>query len=148
MSKHILVPMDGAPLSEKALEVALSENDDAEFTVLHVIDPADPGYSYPIDVDVTREPLHGSEAWYDRAEDLADDLFAAAQETADDYDVELETELAVGSPSRVIVDYAADNDIDHVIMGSHGRDEESRILLGSVTETVAFRAPVRVTLVR
>ncbi|WP_254763700.1 universal stress protein [Natrinema marinum] len=148
MSTYILVPMDGAPLSKKALEVALSEHDDAEFTVLHVIDPADPGYSYPIDVDVTREPLHGSEAWYERAEELADELFDDARETADDYGVDLETELVAGSPARVIVDYAADHDVDHIIMGSHGRDEKSRILLGSVTETVAFRSPVRVTLVR
>lgn len=41
VSNFILVPMDGSPLSERALEVALSENPNAEITVLHVIDPTE-----------------------------------------------------------------------------------------------------------
>jgi nucleotide-binding universal stress UspA family protein len=35
-----------------------------------------------------------------------------------------------------------------VVMGSHGRDGVSRILLGSVAETVVRRAPCPVTVVR
>jgi nucleotide-binding universal stress UspA family protein len=46
------------------------------------------------------------------------------------------------------VDYAAEHDIDHIVVGSHGRTGASRILLGSVAETVARRSPVPVTIVR
>ena len=148
MGKRILVPMDGSPLSERALEVALEENPDADIVVLHVIDPTEPGYSYPLDVDLSEEPRHGSDEWYDRAEELSEDLFATAREMAAEYDVELTTELVVNAPSRAIVEYARENAVDHIIMGSHGRDGEPRILLGSVTEAVAFRSPVRVTLIR
>ncbi|MFB6172090.1 MAG: universal stress protein [Haloarculaceae archaeon] len=147
MSGHILVPMDGSPLSRRALEVALTEHD-APVTVLHVIDPAAPGYSYPVDVDPDVEPRHGSEEWYERAEDLADQLFDEAEALAHDHGREIETALVVGDPARVVVDYAIDEDVDHIVIGGHARDENSYLLLGSVTEAVAFRAPVRVTIVR
>jgi nucleotide-binding universal stress UspA family protein len=41
-----------------------------------------------------------------------------------------------GSPYRAIVDYAAAEDIDLVVMGTHGRTGFDRYLLGSVTERV------------
>jgi len=146
--EHVLVPMDGSPLSKKALKVALEERADASITVLHVIDPTQPGYSYPIEFDLDAEPLHGSEEWYDRAEELADQLFSEARELAEKYDDDVETEKRVGEPGRAIVEFASDSDIDEIIIGSHGRTDEERPLLGSVTETVVFRSPVRVLLVR
>lgn len=151
MGRRLLVPIDGSPLSERALETALAEHPDAEITALHVIDPTEPGYSYyPFDseMDLDEEPLHGSEEWYDRAEEFAEELFDEAERRASEYDADLSTELVVGQPARAIVEYATDHDVDHVLIGSHGRDEGARILLGSVTEAVAFRAPMRVTLVR
>ena len=151
MSTHILVPVDGSPLSEQALEVALEENPGAHLTALHVIDPTDLGYSYyPLDsvAEFREEPLHGSEEWYDRAEEFAEELFEHVEETAGEYDVDLATELVIGDPAQAIVRYAKDYDVDHVIVGSHGRGEDTTITLGSVTEAVAFRSPVRVTLVR
>lgn len=148
MPNTILVPVDGSPLSFEALEVALSEHPGAEITALHVVDPTEPGYSYTIDVDLDAEPLHGSDEWLERARELESELFEDVESMAADHDADVETETAVGDPRRVIVDYAEREGSDAIVMGSHGREEESRILLGSVTEAVAFRAPVRVTLVR
>ena len=151
MSTHILVPVDGSPLSEQALGVALEENPGAHLTALHVIDPTDLGYSYyPFDsvAEFREEPLHGSEEWYDRAEEFAEELFEHVAERASEYEVDLATELVIGDPAQAIVQYAKDHDVDHVIVGSHGRGEDTTITLGSVTEAVAFRSPVRVTLVR
>jgi len=54
----------------------------------------------------------------------------------------------VGRPTKVIVEYADDHDIDQIVMGSHGRSGMSRILLGSVAEIVVRRASVPVTVVR
>ncbi|MCU4926574.1 universal stress protein [Halobacteria archaeon AArc-dxtr1] len=151
MTDHIVVPMDGSPLSKRALDVALSEHPDATVDVLHVVDPTEPGYSYqPFDstAKFDREPLHGSEEWYERAEELSETLFEDVREQASEHDAEIETELVVGLPAREIVDYVEDHDVDHVVIGSHGRTEDARILLGSVSEAVAFQSPVRVTLVR
>lgn len=146
--QRILVPMDGSPLSEAALEVVLSEYPDASVTVLHVIDPTMPGYSTPTDADWTTEPLHGSEEWYERSEELAEELFEDARAMADRNDHAIETETRVGDAGRTIVEYADDDGFDQIVIGSHGRENVDDTMLGSVTETVVFRSPVRVLLVR
>jgi universal stress protein A len=46
-----------------------------------------------------------------------------------------------GVPARAIVKYARDNEIDLVVMGTHGRTGMSRALLGSVAERVVRTAP-------
>ena len=149
MTDRILVPVDGSRLSRRALEVALEEYPDAELLALHVIDPTEPGYSVAdVAYHAEVEPRHGSSEWYDRAHELGEDVLEEARELAEAHDVELETETAVGRPDREILEFAEERDVDHVVMGSHGRDEDSPILLGSVTEAVAFRAPMRVSLIR
>ncbi|MFB6071560.1 MAG: universal stress protein [Halobacterium sp.] len=141
MSK-ILVPIDGSKQAEDALEYALEEFKDADITVINVIDPIEAGYTAQATV-----PGY-SEEWFEQAKESADELFDEAQETADKYDHPLDTVTEVGRPSRTIVDYADENDIDHIVMGSHGRSGVSRILLGSVAENVVRRSPVPVTIVR
>ena len=149
MVRQILVPLDGSPLGKKALSVALEDYPDAEIHLLHVIDPTEPGYSYvSMGVDAYDTPQHGSEAWYDRAEEFAEKIFDEARALAADSETELTTETRVGRPGREIIGYAEDNDVDHIVLGSHGRDRESRSLVGSVTEAVVFRSPVRVTMVK
>jgi len=60
----------------------------------------------------------------------------------------VETATEVGQPSRTIVAYAQEHDLDHVVIGSYGRKGLSRVLLGSVAELVVRRSPVPVTVVR
>lgn len=146
--EDILVPMDGSPLSKEALRVALDEYPAANLSVIHVINPTEPGYSYPIEFDPDVEPRHGSEEWYERSEELAEQLFSEVSEMAAEYDRDVETETIVGDPGREIVSYVIESNIDQIIIGSHGRGDEARPLLGSITETVVFRSPVRVLLVR
>ena len=145
---RVLVPMDGSPLSKRALRIALAEYPDASVTVLHVINPAQPGYSYPIEFETEKEPLHGSAEWYERSEELAETLFSEVSEIADEYDATVETETIIGEPGRAIIAYVRNHDVDQIVIGSHGRDDEEQTFLGSVTETVVFRSPVRVLLVR
>ena len=140
MTDHILVPMDSSPMAKRALEHALSTRPDARVTVLYVIDYIEESYS--------ARALVGTEKLRERAQQRAEKLFKEATEIADEFDEAIETETVVGDPAREIVAYAEDHDIDQIIIGSHGRDEASPFLLGSVTETVVFRSPVRVLLVR
>jgi len=44
------------------------------------------------------------------------------------------TEVIAGDPHQVILDYAKKNDIDMIVMGTHGRTGLDRHLIGSVTE--------------
>ncbi|MFC6988838.1 universal stress protein [Haloplanus sp. GCM10025708] len=75
-------------------------------------------------------------------------MFDRARERVGETDCELRTELVVGKPEREIVDYVDQEDVDHVVMGSHGRSGLDRLLLGSVAETVVRRVRVPVTVVR
>lgn len=139
---RILVPLDGSEQSHDALKYALEEFQSDDITVLHVIDPIEAGYTAQATV-----PGY-SEEWYEQAEEESEALFEEAQGIADEYDVELDTATEVGRPSRTIVNYSEENDYDHVIMGSHGRSGVTRILLGSVAESVVRRSHVPVTIVR
>jgi nucleotide-binding universal stress UspA family protein len=144
MPEHVLVPLDESPLSQQALEYALENHADADITVFHAIDFAEAGYSASMESAL---PGYWQE-WYEDTLEEADALFVDAQTTATEYDVTLASEAVVGQPARSIVEFAEDNDVDQVVMGSHGRKGMKRILLGSVAETVIRRAPCPVTVVR
>jgi nucleotide-binding universal stress UspA family protein len=138
MPSHVLVPFDGTPQSEAALAFTTEEWPDVTITLIYVVDPVTTGF--------TQRGLPGSsEAWYDDARETARERFDEAQELAGR---PLETRIEVGSPARVIVDVAGEPAYDHVVLGSHGREGVSRILLGSVAEGVVRRSPVPVTVVR
>ncbi|RXK49429.1 universal stress protein [Halorientalis pallida] len=145
MTDHVLVPLDASPLSERALEFALEEyGDAATITVLHVLDFVEAGYGAPMEASL---PGYW-EDWYESEEANAEQLFEDARASADEYGVTLETETTLGKPARSIVEFADTEPIDHVVMGSHGRSGVSRILLGSVAETVLRRAHCPVTIIR
>jgi nucleotide-binding universal stress UspA family protein len=146
--RRFLVAVDGSPLSERAIEYVLTEHDPEALTLLHVIDPTDPGYGAE-KTDVRRQPVRGSEAWFEWAESESEELLAEAREAAPAAEgVELTTETEAGDPARLIVDRTKASDVDHVVMGSHGRSGLDRLLLGSVAEAVVRRSPVTVTVVR
>ena len=138
MSEQILVPIDGSPQAETALRFALDRHPDAAITVLYV---AQIGYDSEMGVveylSVLREE-------YD---DRADDLFDSARAIAEEFDRTVRTEKRGGTPWAVIVT-TAEEEFDHVILGSTGRHGASRLLLGSVAEQVVRRSPVPVTVVR
>ncbi|WP_231185363.1 universal stress protein [Haladaptatus sp. DYF46] len=140
MAKRILVPVDGSEQATEALSYALEEFPDAEIGVINVIDPIDVGYTSTVGM-----PGY-SEEWYEESKENAEAVFEEAQELADEYGVTLTTKTEVGQPAQTIVDYA--EEFDQIIMGSHGRSGVSRILLGSVAETVVRRSSVPVTVVR
>ncbi|MFC4436945.1 MULTISPECIES: universal stress protein [Natrialbaceae] len=141
MNSRVLVPFDHSPQSDRALEYALESFPDAEVTVLHVIDPSSywygntDGYIYADEIDV----------WSRRR---GRELLESARETAAEYGRDVLTELKMGAPARTINEYAKTHEVDHVVVGSHGRSGVSRVLLGSIAETVARRSPVPVTIVR
>lgn len=139
---RILVPLDGSEQSSVALQYALEHFKDASVVCLNVIDPIEAGYTAQASV-----PGYSQE-WFEQAQDSAEKLFEEAQAIASEYDVDIETDTEVGRPSRTIVNYADEHNVDNIVMGSHGRAGVSRILLGSVAEAVMRRSTVPVTIVR
>ncbi|MFP4627240.1 MAG: universal stress protein [Natronomonas sp.] len=142
---NVLVPMDGSPPSWTALDHAASIVDDGTITVLHVVDPMSIMYSG--DEEGYYDP--GS---YERARERGEDLLEEVREHLVSEGALESTEfrdvIEVGRPSTTIVEYVEDHNVDHVVMGSHGRTGVSRLLLGSVAETVVRRIPVPVTIIR
>lgn len=137
---HVLVAFDGSEQAEAALDHALAEFPEDDLTVLTVIDPAEAGYA-------TTEPVPSATGeWYEASLEEADLILEEARERAGDRAIE--TDTVVGRPGHVIVEYAEEHDVDHIVTGSHGRKGVARLLLGSVAETVVRRSPVPVTVVR
>lgn len=62
--------------------------------------------------------------------------------------VEVETEVEAGSPAQVILDRATAHRASLVVVATHGRTGFDRVLVGSVAEAVARRAPCSVLAVR
>jgi nucleotide-binding universal stress UspA family protein len=142
MVKHVLLPVEDSEQSAAACAFVAREFPGARVTLLHVIDPTEAGYSIQATV-----PSY-SEEWYEREKAAAEELLDeyAAELGTDDHDIERVVE--VGRPTSTIVEHAAENGVDQIVMGSHGRSGVTRILLGSVAETVVRRSPVPVTVVR
>jgi len=142
MAKRLLVPVDGSDPADTALEFALEEYPDADITVLSVIDPTDVGYGSVEAAPSTFERLQQS------AEKRTKNVLDEAESRAAEHGMEVTRETVIGMPSRAIVEWAENNDVDGIVIGSHGRQGVTRVLLGSVAESVVRRSPVPVTVVR
>jgi len=143
MTRRILVPIDGSEQAEAAAAFAAENVPDATVVLLHVINPAEAGYSAQASVPSF------SEEWYEERQAEARERFDELEADICDAGADgVERVVEVGRPTKTIVEYAADHDIDQIVMGSHGRSGMSRLLLGSVAEIVVRRATVPVTVVR
>jgi len=142
MGKRILLPIDKSSHAKRACDLAIDLFPDATLVLLHVVDPAEASFS--AEAAVPNIP----DGWYEKEKERAEQHFGEIAEMAAEAGIETERVLEVGKPAQTIVDTIEDEGIDHVVMGSHGRQGVSRLLLGSVAETVVRRSPVPVTVAR
>lgn len=143
MTRNVLVPVDDSKRSMKALEFAIENVPDSSVTALHVIDPRNfsaKGIESGITTDMAQ--LH------EAREGAAKKLTEKVRERGEELGSKVNTAIETGKPAREIVSYAEEHDVDQIVIGSHGRTGASRVLLGSVAETVVRRSPVPVTVVR
>jgi nucleotide-binding universal stress UspA family protein len=141
MTRRVLVPIDGSPNADAALEYACTALADSEITALFVLDP----FGYYEERDGFPDRL---DDWYANLEKRAERLFEEATERASEHGVEIDTATEQGRPDRAIVAHAANNGFDAIVIGAHGRQGVASVLLGSVAEKVTRRSPVPVTVVR
>lgn len=59
--------------------------------------------------------------------------------------VELTVAAEVGPPAASIVDYATDNDVDHVFLGTRRRSRAGKAILGSVSQDVVLSLDIPCT---
>lgn len=137
---HVLVGIDDSDPAWAALEYALEHHPDAALTLLHVVNPADSVYG--------EYAQFGVDELIEERRERGEELLEEARERAADHGGEVETVTTVGLPAETLVEEAEARSVDQIVVGSHGRRGVSRVLLGSVAETVARRAAVPVTVVR
>ncbi len=126
MYDKILLPTDGSKGSEIALEHALdlAEKYGAEIHVLFVAD---------VRVDST------TDMWANvlgQLEEIGEDAVNEVAEKVEEADIEVVKEVVRGVPHKEINNYAAENNLDLITMGTHGRTGVDRLLIGSVTEKI------------
>ena len=136
MFKHILVQLDGSNLAEMALEKAkeLARENDAKLTLLRVFEP-EQALAPPSSRLDTYHLVVTAEA----AKERADVYLKAKKEAllAEFPDVEIVTLRLLERVGELIANYAAENDVDLIVMTSHGYTGVRRWILGSVTtETI------------
>jgi len=90
-----------------------------------VIDLFEPDYADEAVASIY-EPMLGSDEWYRFVGERRDRLFAEVDEIAADYDRSVATDSDIGDPTRLVLEYAADEDVDHVVLGAHGRTAAER----------------------
>lgn len=147
--KTIAVPLDfGAP-SRKALGYAraFAEQFGASLHLLHVVSvPWVAGAFAATPSDVPVEEPAGA-----MVQELIDDANRQLREALPEAEIRafgVRTFVQVGDPREVILEHAARERIDLIVMGTHGRTGTAHLLLGSVTERVVREAPCPVLTVR
>jgi nucleotide-binding universal stress UspA family protein len=140
--KSILVPIDFADCSKRAVELALeiAAATGAKIKLIHVW--LTPAYVSPsVAIAIGRRTESFEELARREAQSQFTDFI---QSIPNPREIPLEFEIIYGSTHDVILDAATKHDL--VVMGTHGRRGVARFALGSVTEKV-IRACTRPVLV-
>ncbi len=135
MFDEILVPTDGSEAAEHAIEtaIAIAGAFDARVHALYAISLQP---YYPL--ELTMERVVGV------LEREGEEAIGKIADAAAAVGLAHETEVTRGTPHQAIKQYADANDIDLIVMATHGRSGIDRTLLGSVTERVLRSSSVPV----
>jgi len=137
---RILVPIDFSEASDAALEHGkeIAQTYGAEIDLLHVVE--EPFYPPAYGPDVASFPTQ------DVVERVEKQLADMAREEIGYEHVMISART--GYPSSEILDYIDENEVDLVVMATHGRTGLDRVLLGSVAERVLRQSPTPVFIVK
>ena len=130
MYSDILIPTDGSPGAQEAIEHGLEIAQQYEATVhaLYVVSRSGPL--------LESLQLEGRKA--------VRDLEVAGTQAG----LTVVTEVVEGVPPQEILEYSATQGIDLIVMGTQGRTGVDRFVMGSVAERVVRHSPVPVLMVR
>ena len=136
--KKILVPIDGSPASIEALwrAVTLAEDLGGSIDVLHVDAPD----QFEVGSATAMAPSARQQAEHEMDE--------AIQGARSKLGERLRSRRVSGDPIRKILEAAANQEIDLIAIGTHGRVGRLHALVGSVAEAVVRSAPCPVLTVR
>ena len=141
MFQSILAAIDGSGKSEAALDVAIGEAK-LHGAALHVVYVIETGLFSSIPMDNTWEVIYGL------LENQGKEAHLAAAKKAESQGVGIITHLKEGHAGNEILKLARDLGVDLIVLGSHGRSNLDRILLGSVSSFVVGHSTISTLVVR
>jgi nucleotide-binding universal stress UspA family protein len=145
MNMKILLAIDDSKFSEAAIQTVLAQPKprETEVRVLHVVEPPGPliagemtAYVPDFSADLAAETAR------------AQTLVGRAAEALRAKNMKVSSAVEQGDPKAEIIDAASEWHADLIVLGSHGRRGLERLLMGSVSETVARHSPCSVEIVR
>jgi len=138
--RRVLAPVDFSAASDAAIQHAkeIAQTYGAEIDLLHVVEEP----FYP--------PAYGPDMMTFPTQDVVERVEKQLAETAREeigYE-HVMVSAATGSPSNEILNYVDENEVDLVVMATHGRTGLDHVLLGSVAERVLRQSPTPVFVVK
>jgi nucleotide-binding universal stress UspA family protein len=140
--RKILIATDGSETAEKAANfgIQIVRLSGAKVYAVYVIDTT-PYYSIPLDQIWSKEV-------YEQLEQMGNEITSNVEKTAKAAGLEAESIVLKGDPAQRIVNFAEEQSVDMIIVGSHGIGGFERLVIGSVSEKVVRHAKVPVLVVR
>jgi nucleotide-binding universal stress UspA family protein len=156
MISHIMLPLDGSELAERAQPVAerVAMAVGADLHVVRVVEPA--ALIVPMPVAATAQGMpppvaympQVSEEWEASIQAAADYLASRRRRLTLPMGDRVKTDRLMGNVAAELLDYVSANDIDLIVMCSHGRSGLSRFALGSIADRLLRDGTAPVLLVR
>lgn len=141
MFKKVLVAIDGSAISDSAFTTAVEIAKNLKATV-HVVYVVETGFFSALPMDNTWEMM------YSLLEKEGKEALAKAREYAQKNSVEMITHLKQGHAGNEIIRTAQETGADLIIVGSHGKSQVDRLLIGSVSSFVVSHSPITTMVVR
>ena len=134
--KKVLVPTDFSESAKHAFiyGVSFAQEYQAELVLLHVVENLTVGYAsdlFPVPMAEVFQEISG----YAKTE------LAKLADEARQKGVSVSELVAQGKPSAEIIRHAAENDVDMIVLGTHGKGMLDKAIFGSTAERVIRRAP-------
>ncbi|MFQ1694336.1 universal stress protein [Aeromonas veronii] len=138
--KTLLCPVDFSQMSRAVLDYAvfMAQSHQAQLKLIHVVDQLHGFDSYKILHMTAIEITHEMER---QARTQLKELVAALP-------IPATFDIRFGRAADEIVIQAKEDEVELIVMGSHGRSGISHLLVGSVAESVVRHAPCPVLVVR
>lgn len=142
MYKHILIPTDGSPTADKAIESGLAFALEAGARV--TLFTAVPEYQLPSEASVmAHQKVVSIEEHERRSREMARGVLAPAEERARSAGVAFDSDFVQSDrPSEAIVAAARSHDCDAIFMSSHARTGLAKLWHGSETEEVLTHSAI------
>jgi nucleotide-binding universal stress UspA family protein len=140
-----MVPLDGSPLSQQALSIAAGIAR-RESAVLHLVTVIAPLPLLPTEAGALEQDYTFEQALQDGFRRYLDEQAEAVRRQAPG--ISVTCRVLDGSVARRVAEYAREEDIDLLVMTTHGWGGLKRLWLGSVAQALVHRVPCPTLLMR